>query len=75
MSTSIWNKDTLLDISVNIIPLFIIGFFVVAFLVVDPFDGPALGKYLQMAILLVTALGLVVLTHQAAIRIEGGDEE
>lgn len=75
MSTSIWNKDTLLDISVNIIPLFIIAFFVVAFIVVDPFGGPLLGKILQLAIVLVTAIGLIILTHQAAIRIEGGDDE
>lgn len=72
MST-IWNKETLLDISVNIIPLFIMGFFVVAFLVMDPFEGPLLGKLLQLAIVVVTALALVVITYQAAIRIEGDD--
>lgn len=73
MSTSIWDLDTLLDISVNIIPLFIIGFFVVAFLLVDPFEGPALGKYLQLAIMLTTGVGLAVLTYLAAVRIEGDE--
>lgn len=72
MST-IWNKETLLDISVNIIPLFIIAFFVVMFTVVDPFEGPALGKYLQLAIMLTTGIGLAILTHQAAIRIDDDD--
>lgn len=75
MSESIWTKDTLLDISVNIIPLFILGFFVVAFIVFDPFGGPLLGKILQLAIVLTTAIGLIILTHQAAIRIETPDEE
>jgi len=75
MSESIWNLDTLLDISVNIIPLFIIGFFVVAFLVADPWGGPLLGKLLQLAIVLVTAVSLIILTYQAAIRIETVDEE
>lgn len=73
MSDGIWNKDTLLDVSVNLIPLFIIGFFVVAFLVVDPWGGPALGKFLQIGILVFTGLSLALLTHQAAIRIESGD--
>lgn len=73
--SSIWNTETLLDLSVNIIPLFIIGFFVVGFLVFDPFQGPALAKYLQLAIMLVTAIALAILTHQAAIRIETTDEE
>ena len=73
MRDSIWNVDTFLDISVNLIPLFIIGFFVVAFIVFDPWGGPALGRYLQIAILVVTGLGLALLTHQAAVRIESGD--
>lgn len=73
MSDGIWNKDTLLDVSVNLIPLFIIGFFVVAFLVVDPWGGPALGKILQIGLLVFTALSLALLTHQAAVRIESGD--
>lgn len=73
MRDSVWNTDTLLNISVNLIPLFIIGFFVVAFLVFDPWGGPALGKYLQIAILIVTGLGLALLTHQAAVRIESDE--
>lgn len=73
MRDSVWNTDTLLNISVNLIPLFIIGFFVVAFLVFDPWGGPALGKYLQIAILVVTGLSLALLTHQAAVRIESGE--
>ena len=74
MSSSIWNTDTLLDISVNLIPLFIIGFFVVAFVVVDPWGGPALGKYLQIALLVATGISLAILTHQAAIRIESDED-
>lgn len=73
MRDSVWNTDTLLDISVNLIPLFIIGFFVVAFLVFDPWGGPALGKYLQIGILVVTGLGLALITHQAAVRIESDE--
>lgn len=73
MRDSVWNKDTLLDVSVNLIPLFIIGFFVVAFLVFDPWGGPALGKFLQIGILVVTGLSLALLTYQAAVWIESDD--
>ena len=73
MSSTIWNTDTLLDVSVNLIPLFIIGIFVVAFLVFDPWDGPALAKYLQLGILIHTGISLAILTYLAAVRIESGD--
>lgn len=70
MGDSVWNKDTLLNVSVNLIPIFIIGVFTVAFLVFDPWDGPVLGRILQIGILVFTAISLALLTYHAAVRIE-----
>ncbi|WP_232701317.1 DUF6684 family protein [Halobacterium wangiae] len=74
MNSSVFDKDTLLDLTVNIVPLFILAFFIVGYLVVNPwgFDNPLL-VVVSHGLMLFTFLALAVLTYVAAVKIEGGE--
>ena len=37
MATRIFDRETLLDLVVNAVPLFIMGFFIIAFVLFSPF--------------------------------------
>lgn len=75
MKSVIFEKDTLLDITVNLIPLGILAFFIGVFLVFNPWGGtPTLARAIQMAIVVSMFIGLAYLTYEAAVRIEGGEE-
>ena len=52
MTDTIWSKDTLLDITVNIVPLLILGFFLLFFILVAPW-GVTLSLVSAMQILLI----------------------
>lgn len=74
MASKIWTTDTLLDISVNVVPLVVI----IAFLAL--FVGAAhwgmnltLIPILQLGLLIVPAILLAYLTYAAAILIENGE--
>ena len=72
MTDSIWSKDTLLDITVNIIPLLILGFFLLFFILVAPWGiGFTLVSGMQMLLIVVPFVALAILTYVAAIHIEG----
>lgn len=58
-----FDRETLLDLVVNVIPLVIILFFVVAFAVVRPFGGDRLGEILMYVLLIAPFLALAVLTY------------
>ena len=71
----IFDKDTLLDLTVNVIPLGIILFFVVVFLVVDPFSGlGAYGQVLSMGLLVVPFVALAILTYVSGKAIAGDEK-
>lgn len=72
---NIFEKDVLLDIMVNIVPLVIIAFFTAVVLVVNPWGGSLLGRIEQLLLLILPFIGLVILTYWAAQRIEGGGGE
>lgn len=72
MTDSIWSKDTLLDITVNIIPLLILGFFFLLFILVAPWGiGFTLVSGIQLLLIVVPFMALAMLTYEAAIHIEG----
>lgn len=75
MSSTVFDKDTLLDLTVNIVPLAILGFFFAAFIVVNPW-GSELGfeRVLQFLITGSMFVGLAILTYVAAVRIETDEE-
>lgn len=58
-----FDRETLLDLVVNVIPLAIILFFVAAFAVAEPFGGDSLGRVLQFGLLLFPFLALAILTY------------
>jgi hypothetical protein len=75
MSTRIFDRDTLLDLTVNIIPLAIMAFFVVAFVVVDPWgDLGTFSRPLQLALLVVPLVALAVLTYVSGRAIAGAEK-
>lgn len=76
MSSTIFDKDTLLDLTVNIVPLAIMAFFFVAFILVNPWgSGFTLERGLQFVLIGWVFVGLVILTYVAAVRIETGEDE
>ncbi|WP_413229570.1 DUF6684 family protein [Haloarcula salinisoli] len=69
-----FDKDTLLDLTVNVIPLGIILFFIAAFAVVNPFGFDAVFSGLQFSLMVSMFLLLAVLTYYAGKAIEGAEE-
>lgn len=63
MASSIFDRETLLDLSVNIIPLFIIVFFFGLFILLEPFSTDPVETVLQMALLIVPFVSLAVVTY------------
>ena len=63
MSDRIFDRDTLLDLSVNAIPLAILLCFVLLFGLVSPFPSDSLVLVVQMAVVVVIGVALFVLTY------------
>lgn len=75
MANEIFDRETLLDLTVNMIPLFIIAFFVVAFAVFPLFGrGPLLASAVQFGLLLVPFVFLAVLTYLSGKAIAGDEQ-
>ncbi|MFB6160151.1 MAG: DUF6684 family protein [Haloferacaceae archaeon] len=73
MATRIFDRETLLDLVVNGVPLFTLLFFTVGFLVANPFGFDPLASGLQFALVVVPFVLLAVLTYFSA-RAIAGDE-
>ncbi|GAA0300151.1 hypothetical protein GCM10009066_12900 [Halarchaeum salinum] len=66
-----FEKEVLLDIAVNIIPLAIIVVFAAVFFVANPWaNDTTFSRVLQYALLVLPFVGLAILTYVAARRIE-----
>ena len=63
MSDRIFDRDTMLDLSVNVIPLGILLCFVVLFAVFSPFPSDPVVLVVQMSIMILTGMALVILTY------------
>lgn len=70
---TIFDRETLLDLVVNGVPLFIMLFFIVAFAVVNPFGFDPLASGIQFALIVFPFVGLAILTYFSA-RAIAGDE-
>ena len=70
-----FEKDTLLDLTVNVIPLGILLFFIAAFALVNPFGLDPVFSGLQFALMISMFLLLGVLTYYAGKAIEGAEQE
>lgn len=73
MSLLGFERETVLDLTVNVIPLGIILFFVVAFGVVPAFGVDPVMTTLQYSLLIVPFLGLAVLTYFAGKAVENAE--
>lgn len=71
MAADIFDKEVLLDLTVNFVPLGIMAFFIALFLVYNPWaTGSTLGAVIQMALIVLPFIGLSILTYVSAKRIE-----
>ena len=68
-----FEKETLLDLTVNVIPLGIILFFIAAFAVVSPFGLDPVFSGLQFSLMLSMFLLLAVLTYYAGRAVENAE--
>jgi len=75
MSPTTFDRETLLDLMVNVIPLGILVFFIAAYAVVNPFGWDPIVSTLQFGIIVVTALLLVILTYYAGKAIAEAESE
>ena len=74
MANKIFDRDTLLDLTVNMVPLFIIGFFVVSFAVISPFGIDPLASAIQFGLLAVPFVLLAILTYFAGRAVAGTEK-
>ncbi len=63
MASTVFDRETLLDLLVNVIPLVILAFFIALFVLDNPFGGNPIYTYLQFGIVVVTFGLLLVLTY------------
>ena len=68
-----FEKETLLDLTVNIIPLGIILFFIAAFAVVSPFGLDPVFSGLQFSLMISMFLLLAMLTYYAGRAVEDAE--
>jgi hypothetical protein len=66
MESTVFDRETMLDLLVNVIPLAILLFFIGLFVVANPFGGNPVYTYLQFAIVVLTFVLLVILTFFSA---------
>lgn len=70
-----FDRETLLDLTVNVIPLVIILFFVVVFAVIAPFGFSAVDTTIQFALLLGPFVALAIITYYAGRAISRDEEK
>jgi hypothetical protein len=63
MDSSVFDRETLLDLSVNIIPLGIMAFFVILFAVAPAFEFDPVTVAIQMALMIIPFTALALLTY------------
>jgi len=73
MANEIFDRETMLDLLVNIIPLFILGFFIIIFAVVSPFGIDPLASSIQFGLIAIPFVLLAVLTYFAGRAVAGSE--
>jgi len=66
MADSVFDRETILDISVNIIPLFILLFFVIYTLIWSPYPTDWFMESIALGLHIIPFVGLALLTYVAA---------
>ncbi|MFW5964717.1 MAG: DUF6684 family protein [Natronomonas sp.] len=75
MSNRTFDRETLLDLSVNVIPLAILAFFVIVYGLLGNYPDDPLVLVVQMSIIIVTGIALTLLTYFSGKAIAGSEEE
>lgn len=70
-----FDRETLLDLVVNAIPLGIILFFILAFALINPFGSNPVNTAIQFSIMAVTGAALLVLTYVSGKAISEAEDE
>lgn len=70
-----FERDTLLDLTVNVIPLGILLFFIGAFAVINPFGFDPVFTGMQFALMISMFLLLGILTYYAGKAVESAEHE
>jgi len=67
VAETVWTRDTLLDVTVNVVPLVVLALFTVLFLVANPwgFSPPVIPAFM-LAVLAAAFGSLVVVTYAGA---------
>ena len=73
MANETFDRETMLDLLVNIIPLFILGFFIAIFAVMSPFGIDPLASSIQFGLIAVPFVLLAVLTYFAGRAVAGSE--
>jgi hypothetical protein len=74
MTDEIFDRETMLDLVVNFIPLFIILFFTLAFLFFNPFGFDSLNSGIQFGLLIAPFILLAILTYISGKAIAGTEK-
>lgn len=75
MAEKVFDRETLLDLTVNIIPFAILAFFFVAYIVFTPFGFDSVISSIQLGIIGVSAFGLLVLTYYSGLAVSKAENE
>lgn len=70
-----FDRETMLDLTVNLVPLGIMLFFVGVFVLVNPFGLDPVGTAIQMTIMVVMVLSLAALTYVSGRAISNAEHE
>ncbi len=74
MSREIFDRDTLLDLTVNFIPLGILALFVGMYIILNPWGWDSLFSTLQFGLITLMFIALGVLTYLSGKAIETDEE-
>ena len=66
MADSVFDRETILDISVNIIPMVILLFFIIYTLIWSPYPTNWFMEYIALGLHIIPFVGLALLTYVAA---------
>ena len=75
MNSGTFDRETLLDLVVNAIPLVMMAFFIVVFAVFNPFGSDPAGTAIQFSIVIVTFGALFLLTYYSGKAISNAEKK
>jgi hypothetical protein len=75
MSEKVFDRETLLDLTVNVIPFGIMAIFFALYLLFNPFEGGSVITAIQLSIVGVSAIGLLILTYYSGAAVSKAEME